>query len=396
MDYSVYDLDFTGEGRRRVNLFSYILGYSRRQYLRFVESQDMTTTLREHVRAFEHLGGVAATCLYDNMKVVVTGYEDDVPIYNPRFLAFATHYGFRPFACRVRRPQTKGKVERPFSYVETSLFNGRTFASLDHLNEVTAWWLAQVADVRQLRPASKTPVQLHQEELSHLIALPACAYDVAPMIYRTVDVEGLITYGQNGYSVPWRYIGSVLPVRLLEKELIVYGPRLEEIARHRLFPGTIRGQRSVLKEHRPGEDARQRQAQLAERFAELGQVGPRYLEGLLGAQRYGKDQAQRVLALLGIYARDDLIAALERAVRYGAYSHAAVERILSVQAQPKTVLESLAEEERRLPPWLGEDVIFPRLLSDYQHLCESEPHADEVPNTAPKTTAGDGAPPEDS
>ena len=72
MDYAVYDLDFTSEGRRRVNLFSYILGYSRRQYLRFVESQDMTTTLREHLRAFEHLGGVAATCLYDNMKVVVT------------------------------------------------------------------------------------------------------------------------------------------------------------------------------------------------------------------------------------------------------------------------------------------------------------------------------------
>ena len=58
---------------------------------------------------------MAATCLYDNMKVVVTGYEDDVPVYNPRFLAFATHYGFRPVACRPRRPQTKGKVERPFS-----------------------------------------------------------------------------------------------------------------------------------------------------------------------------------------------------------------------------------------------------------------------------------------
>ena len=151
MDYAVYDLDFTSEGRRRVNLFSYILGYSRRQYLRFVEAQDMTTTLREHARAFEHLGGVAATCLYDNMKVVVSGHEDGVPIYNPRFLAFATHYGFRPLACRVRRPQTKGKVERPFSYVETSLFNGRTFSSLEHLNETTVWWLAQVADVRELR-----------------------------------------------------------------------------------------------------------------------------------------------------------------------------------------------------------------------------------------------------
>src|SRR5258706_6767572 len=128
MDYAVYDLDFTSEGRRRVGLFSYLLGYSRRQYLRFVEAQDFATTVREHVRAFTHLGGVAATCLYDNQKVVVTGYEDDVPIDNPRFLAFATHYGFRPVACRPHRPQTKGKVERRFAHVESNLPNGRRFA----------------------------------------------------------------------------------------------------------------------------------------------------------------------------------------------------------------------------------------------------------------------------
>ena len=98
MDYSTYDLDFTGEGRRRVHLFSYILGYSRRQYLRFVETQDLPTTLREHIHAFEYLGGVARTCLYDNMKVVVLRHGDEGPLYNPRFLAFATHYGFRPQA----------------------------------------------------------------------------------------------------------------------------------------------------------------------------------------------------------------------------------------------------------------------------------------------------------
>ncbi|HMB07243.1 MAG TPA: IS21 family transposase, partial [Isosphaeraceae bacterium] len=100
MDYSTYDIDFTSEGRRRVYAFSYILGYSRRQYLHFVDSQDFPTTIRQHIRAFEHLGGVAATCLYDNMKVVVSSYDGDEPVYNPRFLAFAAHYGFRPVACR--------------------------------------------------------------------------------------------------------------------------------------------------------------------------------------------------------------------------------------------------------------------------------------------------------
>ena len=246
------------------------------------------------MRAFEHLGGVAATCLYDNMKVVVSGYEDDVPIYNPRFLAFATHYGFRPVACRVRRPQTKGKVERPFFYVETSLFNGRPFTSLDQLNETTAWWLAQVADVRELRALGQAPLQLHQEELPPLIPLPAQAFDVAPVVYRTVTVEGLVTYGQNGYSVPWRSIGCALPVRLTERELIVYNPQLEEVARHALLPGTARGQRSLHPEHRPHEDARRRPAQLEERFAELGATGRQFLEGLVRTQRDGEDPAQRV------------------------------------------------------------------------------------------------------
>ena len=67
MDYSTYDIDFTSEGRRRVHAFSYILGYSRRQYLHFVEGQDFATTIPPHP-SFRAPGGVAATCLYDNMK----------------------------------------------------------------------------------------------------------------------------------------------------------------------------------------------------------------------------------------------------------------------------------------------------------------------------------------
>lgn len=179
MDYGVYDIDFTREGRRRVYLFSYLLGYSRRQYLRFVEAMDLPTTLREHVHAFHHLGGLARVCLYDNFKVVVLRHDADGPIYNPRFLAFATHYGFRPWACQVHRPQTKGKVERRFHYVETSLLNGRTFDTLEHLNEMTTWWLAHVADVRQLRDFKETPRERHDRERAQLVPLPGADFDTA-------------------------------------------------------------------------------------------------------------------------------------------------------------------------------------------------------------------------
>jgi transposase len=172
MDFGVYDVDLSREGRRRVYLFSYLLSYSRRQYLRFVEAMDLPTTLREHVHAFRHLGGAAHTCLYDNFKAVVLRHDADGPLYNPKFLAFATHYGFKPWACAVRRPQTKGKVERKFYYVETSLLNGRTFESLAHLNEVTAWWLQTIADERQLRDFRETPRERHERERPQLLPLP--------------------------------------------------------------------------------------------------------------------------------------------------------------------------------------------------------------------------------
>jgi transposase len=388
MDYATYTIAFTEEGRRRVHAFSYLLSYSRRQYVHFVEAQDFETTLHQHVAAFTHLGGVAASCLYDNFKVVVCSHDDDGPVYNPRFLAFATHYGFRPLACAPRRPQTKGKVERPFGYVESNLLNGRTFRTLAHLNEVTSWWLANVADVRIHAQTRQSPLARHAEELPHLIALPAVAYEVAPVVYRTVSVEGFIAWRQNLYAVPWRHIGQLLAVRVTQDEVIVYGPNLEEVARHRLLPRSVTGQRCERAEYHPTVDTPRREAVLRERFSELGAVALRFLEGLVQTQRYGKDQAQRVLALLATYTRADVVAALERAVRYGAYSLAAVERILAAQARPKGVLESLAEEERRhLPPGLASDPIGPRPTSDYQPLLPEEAADDGPPS---ETTSDDG------
>ena len=325
MDWATYTIDFSQEGRRKVNLFSYVLGYSRRQYIHFTASQDLETTLREHVRAFEHLRGAAATCLYDNMKVVVARYEDGEPIYNTRFLAFATHYGFRPVACRPRRPQTKGKVERPFWYIEKNLLSGREFRSLEHLNEVAAWWLAEVADVREHRQTKRRPIDLHAEELPHLIPLPERPYEVAEMVYRTVDAEGFIPYGNNRYSVPWHYLGQVLPVRITDEAVTIYSPRLELLARHVRFPprsGTGRANSPNI--CRPAI-WRGGARSCAGGSPSWGPLAVRFLEGLLSTQRCGWDHAQKVLALLGIYRREDLLAALERAVRYGAFSAKSIE-----------------------------------------------------------------------
>ena len=378
MDYSPYDIPFSDEGRRRVHAFSYVLCYSRRQYLRFVESQDFTTTLREHVRAFEYFEGLAPTCLYDNMKVVVTSYDGDQPIYNTRFLAFATHYGFQPWACRPHRPQTKGKVERPFQYVETNLLNGRTFTSLEHLNEMAARWLTETADVRVHRETKRRPIDLFAEEKPHLLGLPAHAYDTAQVLYRTVDADGHIAYLQNFYSVPWQRIGELLPVRVSEKELIVYGPDIKEIARHELYPSGTTAHKRSLPAHSPGRDQLQKRELLQQRFAEFGDQGVRFFDELLRARRNGKDEAARVLGLLTVYRREDLARALERAGRYRAFSWSAVERILAAQAKPRSAMEALTVQAReQLNELLRQSPLGPRPTSEYQALLEETTEGEE-------------------
>jgi hypothetical protein len=86
------------------------------------------------------------------------------------------------------------------------------------------------------------------------------------------------------------------------------------------------------------------------------------------------------LALMAHYQRADVLAALERAVRFGAFSLAAMRRILAAQARPKPLLDELAELHKdALDPSLCDEPIGPRPTSDYQRLLSPE-EADDEPS----------------
>jgi hypothetical protein len=297
-------------------------------------------------------------------------------------------------------------VERAFHYAEKSLLNGRTFRSLEHLNEVTRWWLENVADVRVHRKTKKRPIDAHAEELPHLLPLPAHHWDTAQVVYRVVRPEGWIDYRRNHYSVPWRYIGELLPVRVTEDELLVYNAQLEIVAKHAVLSSHTAGLAQIDPTHRPPRSHRVQVAQLQQRFAELGEVAVGFLEGLLRRQRYGKHQALRVLSLLRTWHREDLLAAMDRAVRYHAYSLSSLERILAIQATPKALWQTVDEDQQK---WLEDlpqtEAAEPHDNSEYQRLLfddqdaendasgdpsadDQNPH-DEDPDEPPQPTPSD-------
>ena len=166
------------------------------------------------------------------MKSVVLRWEGRQPIYNPRFIDFATYYRFTPRACRPRHPNDKPGVERGFWDFERSFLNGRKFRDLVDMKQQLEQWMNEVSDKRPNRTTKMTPIERFAEEQPHLQPLPTHPYDTARVVYRVCDAEGRISFEGNRYEVPYQYVTEIVPVRITATEVFVYAADLTCIASH--------------------------------------------------------------------------------------------------------------------------------------------------------------------
>ena len=246
VDFARFVTTFTDEPEisRIVWLFSLVLGYSRHIFARFVMHQDLQTLLRCHMLAFSAIGGVPIEILYDRMKTAVIGEDADGNIvYNRSLISLGRHYGFIPRACRPYRAKTKGKVERPFSYIRQDFFLARTFRNLDDLNAQLDDWLATVANVRLHGTTQRIVAEAFAAEKAELQSLPAVPFDELLRLERRVSHDGLVSIGGNYYSVPDRTRRVVevhqLPdqIRILDQgRLVATHPVLEGRRQYRIDP----------------------------------------------------------------------------------------------------------------------------------------------------------------
>ena len=108
-DWSDYNIPFTLSGKtEQVTFFSYILGYSRRQYIEVVDDKKQQTLFRELIAAFIYLDGVPHEIKSDNQKACVDRWEAGRPVFNSKYLEFATYYRFRPLTITPGRPSDYG------------------------------------------------------------------------------------------------------------------------------------------------------------------------------------------------------------------------------------------------------------------------------------------------
>jgi len=377
MDWSPYTIPFIRAGKGTVQCFSYILGFSRRHYIDFTTRHDFYTLIRRHQDAFEYFNGVPKECLYDNEKTVVLRWESGRPVYNPAFTAFITHYNCKPIACRPRNPQTKGKIERPFQYVEGNLLNGRDFQDMEELRATARWWLKEKSDLHIHDTTGRAPLELFAEE--QLQPLPLHPYDTSEVRLRVCESDGLIEFETNRYSVPSGNIADILTIKATEHEVMIYNPEIDLIAKHERQPAGS-GRRVTNPGHFRTKKDRYGLEPVREAFVALGESAQEFLTGLMERQpRNCGFHARHILRLKEHYESDDIHKALVHALRYQAFEAGAVERILRAKAVPRT-LESVRNERagRELEQALPR--ITQRPLEEYGALLNQEKEHEEPDN----------------
>ena len=98
-----------GNTHRRLSFFVIVLAYSRQMYVEFTVSQTMEHFLACHEHAFAAFAGVPCKIMVDNLKsAVLQRLAGVAPVFNPRYLDFARHYGFAIDALQRRARQREG------------------------------------------------------------------------------------------------------------------------------------------------------------------------------------------------------------------------------------------------------------------------------------------------
>jgi hypothetical protein len=160
--------------------------------------------------------------VYDNLKSVVLKRRGSEINFNPEFLAFADHYGFRPLPHWPGAPHEKGLVERPVDYVKGNFWAGRHFNGFEDLGIQGERWRDRVANVRDHGTLHEQPIKRFEEERKHLLPLPNDHFSVEETLFAKTTRWGYLHVDANEYSVPLVLAGKRLQVRLSPTQVRVF------------------------------------------------------------------------------------------------------------------------------------------------------------------------------
>lgn len=341
----------TGE-LEEVQIFVAATGYSQFIFARACRTQTLRDWLDCHSLTFEFLGGCPEVLVPDNLKSGVKTPCRYEPEKNPAYADLAGHYGIVVLPARSYKPKDKPKVESAVLQVERWVLaplRDRVFFSLEELQSAIDTELAALND-KKLSGLDLSRKELFEaEEKGKLQALPSSRYTFAEWKKAKVGPDYHVRFGSHAYSVPHRYCGKTMDVRLTSH-------RVEAFLEGQLVAAHERGiairHISTVPEHMPEshrEYAEWTPQRLVRWASEFGPATKDLIETMLLAYVHPEHGFRPAFGIVGLskrYGAERLERACARALRAGATNYTSVKSIL---AKGLDGLESPQEEPLPIP-----------------------------------------------
>jgi transposase len=323
-----------GHTTRNLYCLAVVECYSRLLYLEFTHSQRQETLHRALLGAFRFFQGTPKELVHDNMLTAVIEHQGPVVRFNEQFLEFLRPFRITPFACNVRQPQEKGKVEKgAIHYIRHNFWPLRSFTNLDDVQAQANHWRDQVANRRVHSTTGWRPIERFRPEAMR--PLPEFLPDCRDTAVAKVHSDFAIQFDGNTYSAPPWAIAKTLTVKADHHHVTLYF-KDRAIATHPRCWG--RKQRLELPEHRQAAHHHHHRHWLSPEvaaFVALGEVAKDYLEHLATTQHPLQKSVKKLLALQEDYGTYALLEALQRASQHQAWGAHYIENILYQEMTPQ-------------------------------------------------------------
>ena len=214
-DWKEWALDIGG-APTKIYVHSLILSFSRKKF--YVASLNITTSdiLQAIHQGMTYFGGFGQELVIDNPKQMVLSHgKNGVIRYNDAFLRFCGLFGISPNPCENYRPQTKGKVERPFLVLQEHFLKGLAvtdWSDLSHQLEI----FTSTVNHRYHSGIETTPDHRFEIEKPMLCPIPCVepsAWRVTQL--RKISQDGYVSLDGKRYPVPMNLCGKEVVVESL-------------------------------------------------------------------------------------------------------------------------------------------------------------------------------------
>ena len=243
-------LEIELEGGRFDHLLVHVvLPYSNWEWARVCYSESYLSLKSGLQSALVELGGCPRYCQSDQSSTAThvrgRGAGRSGREFNARYLGLLAHYGLKPAVIGVGEPHENGDVESAHGHLRTAIDQALRLRGSRHFESVAHYEAFIFVVIQRRNLTRKERFDLEWATLRPLVATRWPEYDEESV---RVSREALVRVGKHTYSVPARYAGERLRVRMTETELEFHwnGEVIERTEKHRGAKGAFVNWRHVV------------------------------------------------------------------------------------------------------------------------------------------------------